>query len=92
MTHSSHKSDRPKTEFRSEHKFNAYPASGGSTADTACPKLQLPQHGVPGGDLHEGAPFSSESRQFETEFSDWIAAQNNWVEKNGIPGADLRPW
>jgi hypothetical protein len=30
--------------------------------------------------------------QFETEFSDWIAAQNNWVEKNGIPGADLRPW
>ena len=30
--------------------------------------------------------------QFETEFSDWIAAQNSWVEKNGIPGADLRPW
>jgi hypothetical protein len=29
---------------------------------------------------------------FETEFSDWISAQNNWVEKNGIPGADLRPW
>jgi DNA-damage-inducible protein D len=32
------------------------------------------------------------SSLFETEFSDWIAAQNDWVEKNGIPGADLLPW
>ena len=30
--------------------------------------------------------------QFESEFSDWIAAQNTWVESHGIPGADLRPW
>lgn len=29
---------------------------------------------------------------FETEFSDWIGAQNAWVEAHGIPGADLRPW
>jgi hypothetical protein len=74
------------------HKLNAYPASAGTTADTACPKIQSPQQGVPDADLNEGAPFSSESSQFETEFSDWISAQNNWVEKNGIPGADLRPW
>jgi PHD/YefM family antitoxin component YafN of YafNO toxin-antitoxin module len=29
---------------------------------------------------------------FESEFGDWIAAQNTWVENQGIPGADLRPW
>jgi PHD/YefM family antitoxin component YafN of YafNO toxin-antitoxin module len=31
-------------------------------------------------------------KKFEAEFGDWIAAQNTWVEKQGIPGADLRPW
>ena len=31
-------------------------------------------------------------KEFENEFGDWIAAQNSWVEKHGIPGADLRPW
>lgn len=31
-------------------------------------------------------------KQLETEFGDWIATQNAWVETNGIPGADLRPW
>jgi hypothetical protein len=74
------------------HKLNSSQASAGTTADTACPKIHSPQHGVPDADLNKGAPFSSESSQFETEFSDWIAAQNSWVEKNGIPGADLRPW
>jgi hypothetical protein len=92
MTHSSHKPDRPQTELRSKNKLNAYPASGGSTAATACPKIQPHRHGDPDADFNEGAPFSSESSQFETEFSDWIAAQNNWVEKYGIPGADLLPW
>lgn len=29
---------------------------------------------------------------FETEFGDWIAAENARVEAQGIPGADLRPW
>ena len=29
---------------------------------------------------------------FETEFADWIAAQNAWVAAHGIPGEDLRPW
>jgi hypothetical protein len=70
------------------HKLNSSQAS----ADTAFPKIQPPRHGVPDADLNEDAPFSSESSLFETEFSNWIAAQNNWVEKNGIPGADLRPW
>ncbi len=32
------------------------------------------------------------SSLFENEFTDWIAAQNNWVDNKGIPGADLRPW
>ena len=31
-------------------------------------------------------------KEFESEFGDWIAAQNTWVENQGIPGADLRPW
>jgi hypothetical protein len=29
---------------------------------------------------------------FEREFGEWIQAQNSWVEQNGVPGADLRPW
>ena len=31
-------------------------------------------------------------KEFESEYGDWIAAQNTWVENQGIPGADLRPW
>lgn len=30
--------------------------------------------------------------RFESEFGQWIAAQNARVESQGIPGADLRPW
>ena len=36
--------------------------------------------------------LTARKKKFETEFGDWIAAQNTWVEKQGIPGADLRPW
>ena len=36
--------------------------------------------------------MAARKKKFETEFGDWIAAQNTWVEKQGIPGADLRPW
>jgi PHD/YefM family antitoxin component YafN of YafNO toxin-antitoxin module len=36
--------------------------------------------------------MAARKKRFETEFGDWIAAQNTWVEKQGIPGADLRPW
>ncbi|MBK1714656.1 type II toxin-antitoxin system prevent-host-death family antitoxin [Rubrivivax gelatinosus] len=35
---------------------------------------------------------SARRQDFEAEFGDWIAAQNAWVEANGIPGDDLRPW
>ncbi len=35
---------------------------------------------------------AARKRQFETEFVDWIAAQNARVDTSGIPGADLRPW
>ena len=31
-------------------------------------------------------------KRFETEFGEWIAAQNARYEAHGIPGADLRPW
>ena len=36
--------------------------------------------------------LATRKKEFENEFGDWIAAQNSWVEKHGIPGADLRPW
>lgn len=36
--------------------------------------------------------LATRKKEFETEFADWIAAQNSWVEKHGIPGSDLRPW
>lgn len=29
---------------------------------------------------------------FETEFGEWISAQNAWIDAHGVPGADLRPW
>jgi hypothetical protein len=31
-------------------------------------------------------------KEFESEFGDWIAAENARVESHGVPGADLRPW
>jgi hypothetical protein len=36
--------------------------------------------------------LASRKKKFETEFDEWIAAQNTWVEQQGIPGSDLRPW
>ena len=36
--------------------------------------------------------LASRKKKFEAEFNEWISAQNTWVEKQGIPGADLRPW
>lgn len=38
------------------------------------------------------AAQAARKKAFEAEFGDWMAAQNDWVEANGIPGADLRPW
>ena len=35
---------------------------------------------------------AARKKAFEAEFGDWIAAQNEWVEENDIPGADLLPW
>jgi len=29
---------------------------------------------------------------FESEFNEWMTAQNAWVETHGVPGEDLRPW
>lgn len=38
------------------------------------------------------ASRAARKKASEAEFGDWIAAQNDWVEALGIPGADLRPW
>jgi prevent-host-death family protein len=35
---------------------------------------------------------AARKKAFEAEFGEWIAAQNEWVESNGIPLSDLRPW
>jgi len=35
---------------------------------------------------------AARKKTFESEFSDWITAQNARIETHGIPGADLRPW
>ena len=42
--------------------------------------------------LHDKAGRTARRKAFETEFADWIAAQNARFEAHGIPGADLRPW
>lgn len=41
---------------------------------------------------HNKASRVARKKAFETEFADWIAAQNARVETQGIPGAELRPW
>jgi prevent-host-death family protein len=41
---------------------------------------------------HSKASRVDRKKAFETEFGDWIAAQNARIETHGIPGADLRPW
>ena len=38
------------------------------------------------------ASRAARKKAFETEYADWIAAQNARLETHGIPGADLRPW
>lgn len=38
------------------------------------------------------ASGAARKKWFETEFADWIAAENARLEAKGIPGADLRPW
>ncbi|MEO5688029.1 MAG: type II toxin-antitoxin system Phd/YefM family antitoxin [Burkholderiaceae bacterium] len=41
---------------------------------------------------HDKARRAARKKAFDSEFGDWIAAENARVEKHGIPGADLRPW
>ena len=41
---------------------------------------------------HDKASRAARKRAFETEFGDWLAAQNARLETHGIPGAELRPW
>lgn len=41
---------------------------------------------------HDKASHAARRKAFESEYRDWIAAQNARAEAQGIPGADLRPW
>lgn len=41
---------------------------------------------------HAKADRVARKKKFESEFADWIAAENARLEAHGIPGADLRPW
>lgn len=41
---------------------------------------------------HDKVRHTARKKAFESQFGDWIAAENARVEKYGIPGADLRPW
>ena len=38
------------------------------------------------------AARAARMQAFETEFADWIAAQNAWLAGHGIPVEDLRLW
>jgi PHD/YefM family antitoxin component YafN of YafNO toxin-antitoxin module len=41
---------------------------------------------------HDKASCAVRKSAFESEFREWIAAQNARIDSQGIPGADLRPW
>lgn len=41
---------------------------------------------------HDKARLAARKKTFESEFGEWITAQNARIETHGIPGADLRPW
>jgi hypothetical protein len=41
---------------------------------------------------HDKAHRIARKKAFESEFREWIDAQNERVENDGIPGAELRPW
>jgi PHD/YefM family antitoxin component YafN of YafNO toxin-antitoxin module len=41
---------------------------------------------------HDEVRRAERRQAFESEFGDWIAAENARVEQHGIPGSDLRPW
>jgi prevent-host-death family protein len=41
---------------------------------------------------HDQVSRTARKKRFETEFGDWICAQNARFESDGIPGAELRPW
>ena len=40
----------------------------------------------------QASSLSARKQAFESEFSEWITAQNAWVETHVVPGEDLRPW
>lgn len=36
--------------------------------------------------------MAQRQKEFNEKYKDWIAEQNEFVEKFGIPGEELRPW
>lgn len=41
---------------------------------------------------HDKPKRAARRKKFESEYREWIAAQNARIDAHGIPGADLRPW
>lgn len=40
----------------------------------------------------EKKSMAQRRKEFNGKYKDWIAGQNAWVEKYGVPGEDMRPW
>jgi hypothetical protein len=43
-------------------------------------------------DRLDSGGVAARRKAFEAEFRAWITGQIAWVETNGMPGGDLRPW
>ena len=41
---------------------------------------------------HDKVSRTARKKKFETEFAEWITAENARVDTQGVPGDDLRPW
>ena len=42
--------------------------------------------------LEKKKSMAQRKREFNAEYKDWIAAQNELVEKHGVFGESFRPW
>lgn len=42
--------------------------------------------------LEQGESLAQRRKEFNEKYKDWIAAQNDLVEKVGVFGESLRPW
>lgn len=42
--------------------------------------------------MEQTKSLAQRKREFDAQYKDWIAAQNDLVEKIGVFGEELRPW